>query len=67
MLHVTQYLLVFLRAQLGEDIVVLLLKDDDGHVEVVVLHGRGGVDSRKGGANVNHELIVESSVVQIMT
>ena len=66
-LDVTQHLLVLVWGQLGEDVVILLLQDDYRHVEVVVLHGRGGVDSRKGGANVNHELIVESSVVQIMT
>ena len=39
MLHVAKHLLVLLRGQLGEDVVVLLLQDDDGHVEVVVLHG----------------------------
>ena len=42
------------------------MKDVDGHVEVVVLHGRGGVDGGQGGANVDHELVVEASVVKIM-
>jgi hypothetical protein len=39
-----------------------LLEDVDGHVEVVVLHGGGGVDGCQRGADVDHELVVESSV-----
>jgi hypothetical protein len=39
-----------------------LLEDVDGHVEVVVLHGGGGVDGGQRGADVDHELVVESPV-----
>ena len=50
-----------------EDVVSLLLEDAHGHVEVVVLHGRGGVDSSQRRSNVNHELVVEATMIQIMT
>ena len=39
-----------------------LLEDVDGHVEVVVLHGGGGVDGGQWGSDVDHELVVKSSV-----
>ena len=45
---------------------VLLLQDVDGHVEVVVLHGGGGVDGGERGAHVDHELVVEAAVVEIV-
>ena len=45
---------------------VLLLQDVDGHVEVVVLHGGGGVDGGERGSHVDHELIVEAAVVEIV-
>ena len=44
-----------------------LLQDVDGHVEVVVLHGGGGVNGRQRGSDINHELVVETSVVQVVT
>ena len=43
-----------------------MLEDVDCHVEVVVLHGGGGVDGGQGGPNVDHELVVEAPVVQVM-
>ena len=68
------YSLVFLRIQVAQDVVVLLfiiikpsimitdlLQDVDGHAEVVVLHGGGGVDASKRGGDVDHELVVETS------
>ena len=45
---------------------VLLLQDVDGHVEVVVLHGGGGVDGGERGAHVDHELVVEATMVQVV-
>ena len=82
-LHIAQHLLVLLRAELPdavlddisgdddhdvpEDVVPLLLEDAHGHVEVVVLHGRGGVDSSQRRPNVNHKLVVEATMIQIMT
>ncbi len=37
-----------------------LLKNIDGHVEMVVLHGGGGVDGSQRGPNVDHKLVVEA-------
>ena len=52
---------------LPENIVPLLLEDAHSHVEVMVLHSGCGVDSCQGRADVNHELVVEASMIQIMT
>ena len=41
---VAEDLSVLLRVEFLEDVVILILEDVDGHVEVVVLHGGGGVD-----------------------
>ena len=46
---------------------VLLLQDDDRHVEMMILHGGGGVDGGQRRPDVDHELVIEASVVQIMT
>ena len=43
-----------------------LLQNCDGHVEVVVLHGGGGVDGGQRRPDVDHELVVEAAVVQIV-
>ena len=43
-----------------------LLQDVDGHVEVMILHGRSRVDSCQRRPNINHELVVEAPVIQIM-
>ena len=66
MFDVGQDLPVLLRIQLGEDVVVLLLQDVYGHVEVVVLHRGRGVDGRQRGADVDHELVVEPAVIEIV-
>ena len=50
-----------------EDVVPLLLENAHGHVEVVVLHGRGGVDGSQWRSDVDHELVVEATMIQIMT
>ena len=44
-----------------------LLKDGDSHIEVMVLHGRGGVDCCQCRLGVDHELVVKTSVVQVVT
>ena len=67
LLHHVQHLLVLLRVKTVEDAVGLLLEDADPHVEVVVLHGAGGVHLGQGRLNINHELVVVASVIQIMT
>ena len=43
-----------------------LLQDNDGHVEMMMLHGGGGVNSSQGGANVYHEFVIEAPMIQIM-
>ncbi len=43
-----------------------LLEDGDRHVEVVVLHGGGGVDGGERRAHVDHELVVEPPVVEVV-
>ena len=60
------FLSVLVRVEFCEDVVVLLLEDVDGHVEVVVLHRRGRVDGGQGRPHVDHELVVEAAVVEIM-
>ena len=50
-----------------ENVVPLLLENAHGHVEVVVLHGRGGVDGSQWRSDVDHELVVEATMIQIMT
>jgi len=42
------------------------LQNGDGHVEMMVLHGRSGVDGGQRRAHVDHELVVEASMVQIV-
>ena len=37
------------------------------HVEMMMLHGGGGVNSSQGGANVYHEFVIEAPMIQIMT
>ena len=63
---ICSFLSIFVGVEFCEDVVVLLLEDVDGHVEVMVLHGGGGVDGGERGAHVDHELVVEAPVVQIM-
>ena len=65
-IDVKSFLSVFVGVEFGEDVVVLLLQDVDGHVEVVVLHGGGGVDGGERGPHVDHELVVEPAVVEIV-
>ena len=60
------FLSVFVWVEFGEYVVVLLLQDVDRHVEVVVLHGGGGVDGGERGSHVDHELVVEAAVVEIV-
>ena len=45
---------------------VYLLQDIDGHVKVMVLHGGGGVDGRQRAPDIDHELVVEAPVVQVV-
>ena len=44
-----------------------LLQDGDSHIEVMVLHGGGGVDRSQGRRGVHHELVVKAPVVQVVT
>ena len=67
LLHHVQNLLVLLWVEAVKQAVFLSLEDADSHGEMVVLHGGGGVDLGQGGLDVDHELVVVSSVVQIMT
>ena len=64
---ICSFLSIFVGVEFCEDVVVLLLEDVDGHVEVMVLHGGGGVDGGERGAHVDHELVVEAPVVEIVT
>ena len=66
LLHHVQRLLVLLGVEAVEDAVGLLLEDAHPHAEVVVLHGRAGVDLGQRGLDVDHELVVEAPVVQIV-
>ena len=43
-----------------------LLQNCDGHVEMMMLHCRCGVDCGQRRANINHEFVIESTVIQIM-
>ena len=65
-LHHVQNLLVLLGVEAVKDAVGLLLEDADPHGEVVVLHGGGRVDLGQRRLDVNHELVVVASVVQVM-
>ena len=65
-IDVKSFLSVFVGVEFGEDVVVLLLEDVDGHVEVMVFHGGGGVDGSERGPHVDHELVVETAVVEIV-
>lgn len=65
-LDVAQDLPIFLGVQLGEDVVVLLLEDVDRHVEVVVLHGGGGVEDGQGRVHFALEGVIRATVVQIV-
>ena len=44
----------------------LLLQNGDSHVEMMVFHGGGGVDGCQWAPNINHELVVETSMVQVV-
>ena len=66
LLHHIQSLLVLLGVEAVKDAVGLLLEDADPHGEVVVLHGGGRVDLGQRRLDVNHELVVVASVVQVM-
>ena len=43
-----------------------LLKNNDSHIEVMMFHCWCRVDCGQRWANVNHELIVEASVVEVV-
>ena len=43
-----------------------LLKNGDCHVEVVMLQRGGGIEGGEGGGGLSHELVVLSSMVQVV-
>ena len=57
----------YLWVETVKDAVGLLLQDGHSHGEVMVLHGGGGVDLRQRRLDINHELVVISAMVKIMT
>ena len=65
-LHGLQHLVVLLVVEVVEDVVGLLLEDGDPHAEVVVLHGGAGVHPSQRGLHVDHELVVKSSMINIV-
>ena len=46
---------------------IYLLENDDCHVEMMMLHCGCGVYSSQRRPNVNHELVVEASMIKIVT
>ena len=44
-----------------------LLKNYDSHIEMMMFHSRRGIDCGEWGSDINHEFIVEPSVIQIVT